>query len=104
MTLGLVVEENCLIGTSFEPIYTTKMRCAYRDETSYESELLRGAVCRGMTIGCPCARRYASAITGDLPSVLITLPIDIKNLAYLSALHLACLFSFLGDIIPKRSC
>ena len=36
--------------------------------------------CLGIIIGCLCALTYASAAIGDLPSVLITLPMDMKNL------------------------
>lgn len=31
-------------------------------------------------MGCRLARAYISSIMGDLPSVLITLPMDMKNL------------------------
>lgn len=36
--------------------------------------------CLGMSKGCLLARAYASVIVGDDPSVLMTLPIDMKNL------------------------
>jgi hypothetical protein len=40
-------------------------------------------------MGCRLARAYASAMNGELPSVRITLPIDMKNLFDISTASVA---------------
>lgn len=45
----------------------------------------------GRTMGCRLARAYASVTYGELPSVRMTLPIDMKNLFARTAVSVAVL-------------
>lgn len=57
--------------------------------------------CLGRMIGCRWAFANASAESGDFPSVLITLPMDMKKLLIVIEVHSPWQNRVTGDSIPK---